>query len=56
MTTTHISTKLTAFGAALVLNGMIMGGIAYLFSAQLPQHAPAPATTQTSATASVSAS
>jgi thiol:disulfide interchange protein len=34
---TSISTKLTALALALVFNGAIMGGMAYLFNAQLQQ-------------------
>jgi hypothetical protein len=37
---TEISTKLAALGAALVMNSAIIGGVAYLFSAQLHQAAP----------------
>ena len=32
---TSISTKLAALGLALMVNTVIMGGIAYLFNAQL---------------------
>ena len=35
--TTSISTKLAALGLALMFNSVIMGGIAYLFNAQLQQ-------------------
>jgi len=38
---TEISSKLAALGAALMLNGLIIGGVAYLFNAQLHQTAPA---------------
>ncbi|HEY0802642.1 MAG TPA: hypothetical protein VGD54_17530 [Steroidobacteraceae bacterium] len=34
---TSISTKLAALGLALMVNTVIMGGVAYLFNAQL-QH------------------
>ena len=34
---TSISTKLTALALALVFNTAIMGGMAYLFNAQLQQ-------------------
>jgi hypothetical protein len=34
---TSISTKLTALALALVVNSVIMGGMAYLFNAQLQQ-------------------
>jgi hypothetical protein len=40
--TTQISTKLAALAVALALNGMMIGGIAYLFNGQLHQHASAP--------------
>ena len=32
--TTQISSKLAALGMALIMNGFIVGGIAYLFDAQ----------------------
>ena len=34
---TSISTKLAALGLALMVNSVIMGGMAYLFNAQLQQ-------------------
>jgi hypothetical protein len=37
---TQISTKLAALGVALMLNGLMIGGIAYLFNAQSHQSAP----------------
>jgi len=36
---TSISTKLAALGLALMVNGVIVGGMAYLFNAQLQQSA-----------------
>jgi hypothetical protein len=36
---TSISTKLAALGLALMVNSVIMGGIAYLFNAELQQTA-----------------
>ncbi len=33
-----ISTKLAALGMALMMNGFILGGIAYLFDAQPLEH------------------
>jgi hypothetical protein len=33
--TTQLSTKLAALAIALMVNGMMIGGVAYLFSAQL---------------------
>ena len=38
---TSISTKLAALGLALMVNTVIMGGMAYLFNAQLQQPAAA---------------
>jgi hypothetical protein len=35
---TRISTKLTALAIALMMNGFIIGGVAYLFDAQTQQH------------------
>jgi hypothetical protein len=35
---TQISTKLAALAAALMMNSLLMGGVAYLFNAQLHQH------------------
>ena len=35
--TTQLSTKLAALAVALMVNGMMIGGVAYLFSAQLHQ-------------------
>jgi hypothetical protein len=46
--TTQFSTKLAALGIALMVNGMMIGAVAYLFSGQIPHaviaagpHAPA---------------
>jgi hypothetical protein len=36
---TKISTKIAALGMALMMNGFILAGIAYLFDVQVPQHA-----------------
>jgi len=36
----RISTKLTALAIALMMNGFIMGGVAYLFDVQTQQHLP----------------
>ena len=33
-----ISTKLTAFAAALVMNGLVMGAVGYLFALQSAPH------------------
>ena len=46
---TSISTKLAALGLALMVNSVIMGGIAYLFNAQL--QAPTAVMSLVSATA-----
>ncbi|HEX3849057.1 MAG TPA: hypothetical protein VHV81_16870 [Steroidobacteraceae bacterium] len=35
---TQISTKLFALAIALMMNGVILGGVAYLFNAQSGQH------------------
>jgi len=37
----QISTKLTAFAVALMMNSLLIGGVAYLFSGPLHQHAAA---------------
>jgi hypothetical protein len=37
---TKISTKLAALGMALMMNGFILGGIAYVFTAPPLQHPP----------------
>ena len=42
--TTQLSTKLAALAVALLVNGMMVGGVAYLFSAQLHQPGTANAT------------
>ena len=36
--TTQISTKLAALGIALMMNSLLMAGVAYLFNGQLHQH------------------
>ena len=35
--TTQLSTKLAALAVALMVNGLMLGGVAYLFSPQLHQ-------------------
>ena len=35
---THISTKIAALAMALMMNSLMLGGIAYLFNGSLPQH------------------
>ncbi len=47
--TTQISTKLAALAVALMMNSLLMGGVAYLFSGQVHQHAAITALAQTSA-------
>jgi hypothetical protein len=37
---TQISTKFAALAAALMMNSLMIGGIAYLFNGPLHQHAP----------------
>jgi hypothetical protein len=36
---TQISTKLAALAVALMMNSLIIGGVAYMFNAQVHQHA-----------------
>jgi hypothetical protein len=38
---TQISTKLAALAVALMMNSLLIGGVAYLFNAQAHQHAAA---------------
>jgi hypothetical protein len=38
---TQISTKLAALAIALMMNSLVIGGVAYLFSGPLHQHAAA---------------
>jgi hypothetical protein len=35
---TQISSKLAAFAVALMMNSLIIGGVAYLFDVQIGQH------------------
>jgi hypothetical protein len=37
---TQISSKLAALAAALVMNSLLIGGVAYLFNGPLYQHVP----------------
>jgi uncharacterized membrane protein affecting hemolysin expression len=46
---TQISTKLAALAVALMMNSVIIGGVAYLFNAQVHQHAGVPSLAQTAA-------
>ena len=50
---TSISTKLTALALALMFNGVIMGGVAYLFNAQLQHPAVASLASTVANTANV---
>ena len=36
--TTQISTKLAALAVALMMNSLLIGGVAYVFNGQLHQH------------------
>jgi hypothetical protein len=36
--TTQISTKLAALAVALMMNSLLIGGVAYVFNAQVHQH------------------
>ena len=36
---TQISTKLAALAVALMMNSLLIGGVAYLFNGQVHQHA-----------------
>jgi hypothetical protein len=45
--TTQLSTKLAALAVALMVNGMMIGGVGYLFSAQFHQQKSARAITMT---------
>jgi len=38
VTNTQISTKLAALAAALMMNSLLIGGVAYLFTGPLHQH------------------
>jgi hypothetical protein len=49
---TQISTKLAALAVALMMNSLIIGGVAYLFNGQLHQHAAVTSLAQTAAPAS----
>ena len=47
LTMTTLSTKLAALAVALTVNGMMIGGVAYLFSARLHQPTAANSTVMT---------
>jgi hypothetical protein len=48
--TTSLSTKLAALALALMFNSVIMGGMAYLFNAQLQQPSAVASLASTAAT------
>ena len=47
--TTQLSTKLAALAVALMVNGLMIGGVAYLFNAQLHRPTAGTATVMTAA-------
>jgi hypothetical protein len=49
---TQISTKFVALAVALMMNSLLLGGVAYLFNAPLHQHAVVMSIAHTSATIS----
>jgi hypothetical protein len=49
---TQISTKLAALAVALMMNSLLLGGVAYLFNAPLHQHAVAMSIAHTAASTS----
>jgi hypothetical protein len=53
--TTQLATKFAALAAALMVNSMMIGGIAYLFGGQIHEAAAVQALAQTSALATRSA-
>ena len=46
---TQISSKLAALAAALVMNSLLIGGVAYLFNGPLYQHVPVVSAAHTAA-------
>jgi hypothetical protein len=52
---TQISTKLAALAVALMMNSLIIGGVAYMFNAQSHQHATFSSLAQSVAPASTDA-
>ena len=48
---TQITTKLAALAVALMMNSLIIGGVAYLFNGQLHQHTAIGALVQVAAAA-----
>jgi hypothetical protein len=53
--TTQISTKLAALAVALMMNGVILGGVAYLFNSQLQQQVTALSAAHRAATVTLGA-
>jgi hypothetical protein len=53
--TTQLSTKLAALALALMVNSMMIGGVAYLFSSRIHQQPIMTALAQTSASPSAPA-
>jgi hypothetical protein len=51
--TTQLSTKLAALAVALMVNGMMIGGVAYLFSVRLHQPTAANGTVTTASARSI---
>ena len=49
---TQISVKLAALAVALMMNSLIMGGVAYVFNGQFQQHVSVPALAGTASAAS----
>ena len=49
--TTQISTKLAALAVALMMNSILIGGVAYLFNGQIHQHATVTSLVQTAVAA-----
>jgi hypothetical protein len=45
---TYILSRLSSFAVALMMNGLIIAGVSYLFNGQLHQDAPGLALAQTS--------
>jgi hypothetical protein len=52
---TQISSKLTALAVALMMNSLLIGGVAYLFNAQLHPHTAVISLAQTAESTSIGA-
>ena len=50
--TTQISTKLAALAVALMMNSLLIGGVAYVFNAQAHQHSAITSLVQAATTTS----